>query len=745
MVHAYILFIQIKQNIFMKKLILSCICVLMSVCGYSASIEVDGICYNISKNSTEAEVARKSVKYSGDVVIPESFNYDGNTYTVTAIGTWAFNSCKEMTSVTMPNTIKEIKDYAFYNMGNKITSIAIPNSVEKIGKMVFPLNDDLENIELKPDNKNFKFKDYMLLTYDEKTLLQVFPKKEGDFYVPNTVTTLAAGSLNGCRNITSVILPNSLTTIEEDVFTNIYIRELNIPKNVSQIEEGAFISPNFTSLTVDSSNPYYVCENGLLMDAAKTIVLANTEAASFDLPESVTRIGQGTFNQPSRLRELTIPNNVEYIGDLTFEGCKELEKLTIGSSVKAIEEDFSRCRKLTSIISLAVTPPNSEPDRYSWPNLFPSVRETVTLTVPKGSLEAYRNNYSWRGIVNIVEDGNIPGGDEGVWNGDMLNGINYVLNDDTKTAEVVRYDYFDWEGEPYAGDIVIPETVKKSGQTYTVTKIADYAFEYCDITSMSLPRTIEQMGVNPFNMCRKLSSFTIDAENRHYVFENSMLMTADKKHLVGILTTWTQQQCDIVMPNTIETIGMLAATNTNIASIKLSSSLKHIGERAFFAGWGFTSVVIPKSVETIEPGAFCGHANLADMSVESGNKNFYMQDGMLLSADGTRLLTVLTNVESFNIPASVSTTDMGFCANNKVVTSVTIPDNVTSLGDVAFQLCEKLETVTLGKSIEYMEIPFLGCENIKAIYNRSEIPYNNFKYIEWGWDRIFGNFDTSVH
>lgn len=731
----------------MKKLILSLICVLVSVCGYADKIEVDGISYYISLNSTEAEVAQKSPEYSGDVVIPESFKYGGKTYTVTAIGSYAFNYCQELTSVTLPNTIKEIGNGAFYYMGNNITSIAIPNSVEKIGAGAFASNNNLERIEFKADNKNFIFEDYMLLTYDRKTLVQVLSKKEGAFVVPNTVTTLAAKALNCCRNITSITLPKSLITIEEEVFEGVRIQELNIPENVSYIAEGTFLDIDFYSLTVDPNNTSYVCENGILMDAAKTMVLANTWNASFNIPESVKKIGMGTFSNISSLKELTIPNSIEYIGKDAFENCDELEKLTIGSSVKTLETYFSSANKLTSIVSLAVTPPNSEPDRYRYPILFSrTVRETATLTVPKGSLEAYRKNSSWKEIVNIVEAENTPGGDEEVWKGNMLNGIYYTLHDDTKTAEVVPYSFYYYpelgENEPYAGDIVIPQTVKKDGQTYKVTEIADYAFEGCSITSVSLPSTIENIGINPFNLCHSLASFTIDAGNKHFVFENNMLMTVDKKHLIGILTSWTQQQCDIEMPNTIETIGSFAATNTNIASLKLSSSLRHIGERAFFAGWGFTSVVIPKSVETIEAGAFCGHANLSDLSVESGNKNFYMQNGMLLSKDGTRLLTVLTNVESFNIPESVTTLDFGFCANNEVVTSVTVPDNVVSLGDVAFQLCEKLQTVTLGKSIEYMDVPFLGCKNIKAIYNRSVTPYNNFKYSDWGWDRIFGNFDN---
>lgn len=166
------------------------------------------------------------------------------------------------------------------------------------------------------------------------------------------------------------------------------------------------------------------------------------------------------------------------------------------------------------------------------------------MTVPKGSLEAYRNNRSWKNIVNIVE------AEENTLVDGRLNGIYYTLDPETKTAEVAQYQNYEY----YTGEVAIPQTIKQDGVEYTVTGIADYAFEYCPITSVFLPSTIEKIGKNPFTTCEDIYTFVIDAYNPYFVFEDYMLMTADRKKLIAIICPEIVP-CSIEMPNTIENIG----------------------------------------------------------------------------------------------------------------------------------------------------------------------------------------------
>ena len=78
-----------------------------------ANIEIDGIYYILFETEKHAEVTRNPNEYRGDVVIPESVTYEGVNYSVTSIRENAFYVCRDLTSVTIPNSVKSIGRYAF--------------------------------------------------------------------------------------------------------------------------------------------------------------------------------------------------------------------------------------------------------------------------------------------------------------------------------------------------------------------------------------------------------------------------------------------------------------------------------------------------------------------------------------------------------------------------------------------------------------------------------------------------------
>ena len=114
-----------KNSNQMKKVFLSLIICLLPISLFAEKIVVDGIFYNIYSGSFDAEVTETPNKYSGDIIIPETFSYKGNRYKVTSIGENAFRLCNDLSSVVIPNSVIQIEKWAFCDSENlKIVSFS---------------------------------------------------------------------------------------------------------------------------------------------------------------------------------------------------------------------------------------------------------------------------------------------------------------------------------------------------------------------------------------------------------------------------------------------------------------------------------------------------------------------------------------------------------------------------------------------------------------------------------------------
>ena len=108
---------------------------------------VDGITYEYQSDGT-AKVIASSPKYSGNIVIPETFTYNSKTYRVTELGYDAFSQCTELTSVSLPNSLEKIS--LSFNNCTGLTSITIPENVYSINSYAFMQCSNLQTIYCKP-------------------------------------------------------------------------------------------------------------------------------------------------------------------------------------------------------------------------------------------------------------------------------------------------------------------------------------------------------------------------------------------------------------------------------------------------------------------------------------------------------------------------------------------------------------------------------------------------------------------
>ena len=254
-------------------------------------------------------------------VIPSTVTYQGETYTVSSIESYAFDSCTNLTSVIIPNSVTSIEHSAFYDCAS-LTSIIIPGSVTSIGYRAFQGCRNLTSITFSNG----------LNSIDDKAFL-------------------------GCRSLTSITIPNSVTHIATSAFQNcnnlrtLYFNAVNCSNfalDMRFLEYGE--APPFYNCPIST---IYIGDNVQRIPAYFSYGIDSL--TSITIPNSVGIIGEGAFQECSGLHSIVLPNSLSFIADNTFNGCTSLDSIIIPNTVSSIGNNaFENCSSLDSI-----TIPNS--------------------------------------------------------------------------------------------------------------------------------------------------------------------------------------------------------------------------------------------------------------------------------------------------------------------------------------------------------------------------------------------------
>ena len=165
-----------------------------------------------------------------------------------------------------------------------------------------------------------------------------------------------------------------------------------------------------------------------------------------------------------------------------------------------------------------------------------------------------------------------------------------------------------------------------------------------------------------------------------------------------------------------EIVGTLTNQITNVATAKkidIGSTVTSIGSSAFYDCSGLTSVTIPASVWSIGDGAFSGCSGLTSITVDGDNPNYSSANGLLLSKDGTLLISGVNG--DVVIPYGVTSIGDSAFESCPGLASVTIPNSVTSIGELAFFM-SGLTSVTIPDSVTSMGYgAFADCAGLTAV------------------------------
>ncbi len=287
---------------------------------------VDGVLFSKDKHTLLYYPAKKE---------EESYRVpDG----VTEIANYAFSDNLYFSSVTFPETLTTIGILTF--AGCNLKKLTLPDSVTECEMGAFSNCQHLRNVTL---SKNLT--SISRLMFDNCDLRSVT--------IPDKVTWIDEYAFSGCEKLSSVNISESVVFIGEAAFLDCgrdVSLSFTLPKNVSCLGDIALASA--TSISVDADSPYFASENGVLFskDMTKLIQYPSKCAAnSYDIPSSVTEIGNRAFYHAYYLQSVSIPDSVTSLCQGAFTNCG-LTSVTIPQGIREIPETaFSGCEQLANV------------------------------------------------------------------------------------------------------------------------------------------------------------------------------------------------------------------------------------------------------------------------------------------------------------------------------------------------------------------------------------------------------------
>jgi len=564
-------------------------------------------------------------------------------------------------------------------------------------------------------------------------------------------------SIGNCAD-SSVVIPkyynnHLVTSIKEKAFYNCTsLTSITIPNSVTTIGELAFTGSGLTNIIVDDMNTDYKSIDGNLYTKDETILIQyaiGKNETTFVVPNGVASIDNNAFYGCELLTSVTIGNGVTSIGDWAFYSCKSLISVTIGNGVTSIADyAFSSCYSLVEVVNnsthitvekgkesngflgyYALSVCNSG-DTFTGTKISTDNDYFIYTDDDEKVLVLYTGNETSLTLPTYINKINRHAfyGCEALTSVTISNSVTSIGDNAfygcTNLTAVYITDIAAWCNIKFIGAVANPVYYAKklylNNQLLihliipdNVTSIGNNAFYGCEpLTSVTIGKSVTKIGINSFNGCMNIVEVVNNSthikitkgqeESNGCVGRRALIVYNSGDRFTG---TKVSVEGDYVV-YTDDNEKTLVNYIGNKTSLTLPNNITKINANALYSCKGLTSVTIPNSVLSIGDDAFYGCTSLTSVTI-----------GNSVRSIGDRAFCNSTSLVTITIPDNVTSIGGGAFEFCYALTNVTIGNGVKSIGSGAFYFCGSLTSVTIGSGVTSIdEFAFYNCPLLKNVY-----------------------------